>query len=58
MKIRAYWKSKNPFNPDISQLVYTKTVEVPNDSNLKVLEKFAIEDTQPGYVFDKIEILN
>jgi hypothetical protein len=57
MNIKAHWKSKNPFHPDINQLSYTKTVEVPDGTDMKVLEEFAKEDTKPGYLFDRIEVL-
>ena len=56
MKIRARWKNKNPFG-EIDRLSYTKTVEVPDDTDLKILEQFAKEDTLEGYQFDKIEVL-
>lgn len=55
MKIKAFWKSNNPFIPDPTALVYTKTVEVPDNTDLKKLEEFAKSDTLPGYHFDKIE---
>jgi hypothetical protein len=57
MKVRAYWKSINPFHPDIDQLSYSKTVDVPDDTDLKVLEDFAKEDSRNGYRFDRLEIL-
>lgn len=55
MKIKAHWKSKNPFNPDIDRLAYTKTVEVPDDTDMDVLKQFAVEDTKPGYKFVMLE---
>ncbi|NQU54088.1 MAG: hypothetical protein HQ522_16285 [Bacteroidetes bacterium] len=55
MKVRAYYKSINPFRPNIEDLRYSKTVDVPEGTDMEVLEKFAIEDTRSGYVFDKIE---
>lgn len=58
MEIKATWKSKNPFIPDVTELGYTKTVKVPDDTDIKVLEDFAKEDTLDGYVFEKIEIIN
>lgn len=55
MKVKAIWKSKNPFNPDINQLRYSKTVNVPDDTDMEELEKHAKNDSQEGYVFDKFE---
>lgn len=57
MKVKAYWKSINPFRINIDELGYTKTVEVPNDTDLKVLEDFAKEDSKNGYRFDKLEVI-
>jgi hypothetical protein len=61
MKIKAYWKPiiRNPFIPDINRIPRgcTKTVEVPDDMDLKEVENFAKADTQEGYVFDKIEVM-
>jgi len=57
MKVKAYWKSKNPFHPDINQLGYTKTVEVPDNTDLKDMEQFAKDDSRNGYRFDKIEVV-
>jgi hypothetical protein len=62
MKIKAYWKPiiRNPFIPDVNRIPtgYTKTVEVPDDMELKEVEDFAKMDTQKGYEFDKIEIVD
>ena len=55
MKIKAIWKSKNPFHPDVTQLSYTKIVEVPDDTDMEELKQFAIKDSRPGYTFDKLE---
>lgn len=55
MKVKAHWKSINPFHPDISRLSYTKTVEVPAGTDLGVLEDFARKDTIEGYRFDRLE---
>lgn len=57
MKIKAYWKSLNPFNPDIDKLGYAKTIYVPDDTDLKEIEQFAKDDSKNGYRFDKIEVL-
>ena len=57
MKVKAYWKNKNPFHPDISQFGYTKTVDVPDDTDLADIEKFAKDDCRNGYRFDKIEVI-
>ncbi|MAX23413.1 MAG: hypothetical protein CMJ19_02820 [Phycisphaeraceae bacterium] len=57
MKVKATWKSKNPFHPDISQLGYTKTVDVPDDTDLEELKQYAISDTRNGYLFDKLEVI-
>ena len=57
MKVRAHWKSINPFIPDIDQLGYTKTVDVPDDTDMKFLEEAAKQDSRNGYRFDKIEII-
>lgn len=57
MKVIAYWKSINPFHPDISRLSYTKTVEVPDGTALGALEDFAREDTKEGYRFDRLEVI-
>ena len=57
-KIRAYWKNKNPFIPDINQLIYTKTIEVPDDIDMEQLKIFAIEDSKQGYIFDKFEVID
>lgn len=56
MKVKATWKSINPCNPDINQLGYAKTVIVPDDTDLKELEKFAKEDSRNGYRFNKLEV--
>lgn len=55
MKVMAYWKSINPFHPDISRLSYTITFEVPDGTDLGVLEDFARKDTIEGYRFDRLE---
>lgn len=57
MKVKAYWKSINPFHPDPNQLGYTKTVDVPDDTILDELKDFAEADSRSGYVFDKFEVL-
>ncbi len=57
MKVKAYWKSKNPFLPDVEDLSYSKTVEVPDNTSLEDLKKFAIKDSREGYSFDKLEKL-
>ncbi len=57
MKVKAIWRSKNPFRPDIDSLSYSKTVEVPDDTDMEELKKFAIEDSLEGYFFTKFEIL-
>lgn len=57
MKVKAIWRSKNPFHPDIDRLSYSKTVEVPDDTDMDELKKFAIEDSLDGYFFSKFEIL-
>lgn len=57
MKIKAHWKSINPFHPDPNQLGYTKTIEVSDDMDLTEIEQFAKDDTITGYKFSKIEIL-
>ena len=56
MKIKAHWKNKNPF-ADIGRLRYHKEVEVPDDTDLKIIEQFAKNDTKEGFVFEKLEIL-
>lgn len=58
MKVKAHWKSINPFQPDISQLGYTKTIEVPDDTDMKELEEFAKNNSKEGYKFDKLEKLD
>lgn len=58
MKINATWKKKglNPFKLYFSPNDYIgKIVEVSDDTDMKELEKDAIEDTQKGYKFIKIE---
>lgn len=55
MKVKAIWRSKNPFHPDIDRLSYSKTVEVPDDTDMDELKKFAIEDSKDGYVFINFE---
>ena len=57
MKVKAYWKSKNPFIPDVEKLGYSKTVEVPDDTDLEQLKEFAIQDSMEGYFFDRLEII-
>ncbi len=57
MKIKATYKNLNPFHPDINRLGYSKTVEVPDDTNMDQLKQAAIEDTRNGFRFDKIEKL-
>jgi hypothetical protein len=56
MKIKAYWKNKNPF-AEIDRLAYSKTVELPDGTDLENIRQFAIEDTKDGFVFDKLEVL-
>lgn len=58
MKVKAFWKSINPFIPDINQLGYSKTIEVADDIDLKVVEQLAIEDSRSGYKFDRLEIVS
>lgn len=55
MKVKATWRNKNPFEPNIDRLSYTKTVEVPDDTDMDVLKEFAITDSKQGYVFIKFE---
>ena len=57
MKVKAYWKSKNPFIPDPTKLEYSKTIKVQNDMDLKELEDFAKEDSMEGYSFDRLEVV-
>ncbi len=54
MKVKATYKSI-PFNPDIPKIGYSKTVDVPDDMDMKRLEMFAIEDTMEGYKFDTLK---
>ena len=51
MKVRAKYTASNPFHPDVTRLTYTKTVEVPDDTDWEQLKQFAIDDTLPGYRF-------
>lgn len=55
MKVKAYWKSKNPFLPRWEDLAYSKTVDVPDDTDMDELEQHAKDDSKDGYVFDKLE---
>lgn len=57
MKVRASWKSINPFRPNVDELGYTKTVEIPDGTDLKEIEQLAKDDSKNGYRFDKIEVL-
>lgn len=57
MKVKAIWRSKNPFHTDIDRLSYSNTVEVPDDTDMEELKKFAIEDSMDGYVFLNFETL-
>ena len=56
-KVKAFWKSKNPFRPNIEDLGYSKIIEVPSDTDMEELEDFAKEDSMEGYRFDRFEIL-
>lgn len=58
MKVTAYWKCANPFHPDVSQLIYKKTIEVPDDMDLEELKGFAKADSRSGYMFDRLEKVN
>ena len=58
MKVKATWISINPFIPDFDQLGYSKTIDIPDNSNLEEIERFARKDSINGYRFDKLEILN
>ena len=61
MKVKAIYnrKIRNPFIPDINQLVrnnsYSKTVEVPDDTDMDVLRKFAEEDALLNFELSSIE---
>lgn len=57
MKVKAFWICKNPFE-DIDRMSYTKTVEVPDDTDMEVLKRFAEEDSKQGYRFEKFEVLS
>lgn len=57
MKVKAYWKNKNPF-ADIERLAYSKTVEVPDGTDLEIIKQFAIEDTKDGFFFDRLEVID
>lgn len=57
MKVRASYKriGRNPFKIGFDNTdFYTKTVDVPDDYDWKLLEYFAIEDTQEGFEFIQI----
>ena len=54
-KVKAYWKSKNPFIPNVNLLTYSKTVEVPDDTDMEELKEFAIADSRESYTFDRLE---
>ena len=54
MKVKAIWRSINPFLINVDQLSYSKTVDVPDDTDMDELKQFAIEDSLPGYAFYKI----
>ena len=58
MKVKAICKSINPFIPDVNQLSYSKTIEVPDDTDMEQLKQFAIEDSRQGYRFDRLEVIN
>ncbi len=57
MKVKAYWKSTNPFIPNVDLLGYSKTVDVPDNTDMGQLKEFAISDSRDGYVFEKFEII-
>jgi len=57
MKVKAYWVSINPFRPNVNDLAYTKIVEVPDDTDMEDLKKFAEKDSKEGYRFDKFKKL-
>lgn len=58
MMVKAKYKKigLNPFKLvfDLEDF-YSKTVEVPDDTDLDQLKMFAIEDTMAGYEFMKLE---
>lgn len=57
MKVRASYKriGRNPFKIGFDNTdFYTKTVDVSDDYDWKLLEYFAIEDTQEGFEFIQI----
>ena len=57
MKVRASYKriGRNPFKIGFDNIdFYTKTVDVSDDYDWKLLEYFAIEDTQEGFEFIQI----
>ena len=56
MIVKAIWRSDNPFLPDIDRLQYSKEVEVPDDMDMELLKKFAIEDSAKGYHFQEFKI--
>jgi hypothetical protein len=61
MKLRAVYFliDGNPFLPRIedylSQFKYIETDEMPEDVDMKQMEKFAMEKTPDGYRFVRIE---
>ena len=57
MRVKAIYRSDNPFEPRIEDLGYSKTIEVSDDIDIKWLEKMAKEDTKEGYYFEKLEKL-
>lgn len=57
MKVKAIYRSKNPFLPNVKDLRYSKTVDVPDDTSMEVLEEFAKEDCRKNYELQSIEKL-
>lgn len=66
MKVKARFVKKgfNPFTPLITahiraleKNVYTKTVDVPDDTDMKWLETMAKNDATEGFEFVKLEII-
>jgi hypothetical protein len=55
MKVKASYKAINPFHPDPRKLMYSVTVNVPEEADMEELEIAAKEAAKEGYRFDKIE---
>ena len=56
MKVKVIWRSINPFQPRIEDLGRVSEAELPEETDFKNIEVFAIDATPIGYFLFKIDM--